>query len=99
MEAEIKSEATGGRVNVETKDQKVWLPSLRRTSLSPGVQLLASGHGMKGGLGGHRGKRLRSVGSCPPTTPPHVKVSHDMVSRTDADGARSRAAAHEPSPL
>lgn len=27
VEAEIKSEATGGRVNVETKDQKVWLPS------------------------------------------------------------------------
>lgn len=26
MEAEVKSEATGGRVNVETKDQKVWLP-------------------------------------------------------------------------
>lgn len=26
VEAEVKSEATGGRVNVETKDQKVWLP-------------------------------------------------------------------------
>lgn len=26
MEAEVKSETTGGRVNVETKDQKVWLP-------------------------------------------------------------------------
>lgn len=25
MEAEVKSEATGGRVSVETKDQKVWL--------------------------------------------------------------------------
>lgn len=31
VEAEVKSEATGGRVNVETKDQKVWLP------LFPGV--------------------------------------------------------------
>lgn len=27
VEAEIKSEATGGRVNVETKDQKVCVPS------------------------------------------------------------------------
>lgn len=46
-----------------------------------------------------RGKRLTLVGSCPPATPPHVKVSHDMVSRTDADGTRSRTAAHEPAPL
>lgn len=36
MEAEIKSEATGGRVNVETKDQKVWLPSFETNFSVPG---------------------------------------------------------------
>lgn len=36
MEAEVKSEATGGRVNVETKDQKVWLPPF------PGISSSAS---------------------------------------------------------
>lgn len=38
VEAEVKTEATGGRVTVETKDQKVELsPSLRLTPLTLGA--------------------------------------------------------------
>lgn len=44
VEAEVKSEATGGRVNVETKDQKVLLPLCCTFPHPPppSVQLLAS---------------------------------------------------------
>lgn len=56
VEAEVKSEATGGRVNVETKDQKVWLSLfLGLAPLPRRVQLLASALWMKGGLGEYRG--------------------------------------------
>lgn len=69
MEAEVKSEATGGRVNVETKDQKVCLPlSQDYLPCPPGVQLPSSTL-IIGDLGAYKGERLRSVGSCPPATP------------------------------
>lgn len=73
MEAEVKSEATGGRVSVETKDQKVWLPAFPGVAPLPHSPhpraCLSSALCVKGVLRAYRGERLRSVGSYPPATP------------------------------
>lgn len=89
MEAEVKSEATGGRVNVETKDQKVWLPLSQGDLPCPQAQLPSSALCIKGNLGAYKGERL---------VPAHQPL-HDTISLAGTDGARSRAAAHEPTPL
>lgn len=81
VEAEVKSEATGGRVNVETKDQKVLLPLslvLAPPDPSPPLPLPTS-------------PQCAAIGQ--------LSVLHCMASLTDADGAGSRAAAHEPASL
>lgn len=90
MEAEVKSEATGGRVSVETKDQKVWLhlfpvlaplPAPPPPTPHPGVQHLVSALCMKGGLGAYKGERRRLVDACLPAChstirpPLHVTAS------------------------